>query len=74
MLVSGVVATIGYNTIPFQAYIIVAALSALLLATLLTLINLKKNNALVDNYLLWNNYLLNKVLYGIFIKEGHIEL
>ncbi len=42
MLVSGVVATIGYNSIPFQAYIIVAALSALLVATLLTLINLKK--------------------------------
>ena len=42
MLVSGVVATIGYNTIPFQAYIIVAALSALLVATLLTLINLKQ--------------------------------
>ena len=42
MLVSGVVATIGYNVIPFQAYIIVAALSALLVATLLTLINLKK--------------------------------
>ena len=43
MLVSGIVATIGYNTIPFQAYIIVAALSALLVATLLTLITLKKN-------------------------------
>jgi len=42
MMVSGIVATIGYNTIPFQAYIIVAALSALLVATLLTLINLKK--------------------------------
>jgi 4-azaleucine resistance transporter AzlC len=42
MLVSGIVATIGYNTIPFQAYIIVAALSALLVATLLTLINSKK--------------------------------
>ena len=42
MLVSGVVATVGYNIIPFQAYIIVAALSALLVATLLTLINLKK--------------------------------
>ena len=42
MLVSGVVATIGYNTIPFQAYIIVAALSALLVATLLILINLKQ--------------------------------
>jgi len=42
MLVSGIVATIGYNTIPFQAYIIVAALSGLLVATLLTLITLKK--------------------------------
>ena len=42
MLVSAVVATVGYNMIPFQAYIIVAALSALLIATLLTLINLKK--------------------------------
>ncbi len=43
MLVSGVVATIGYNIIPFQAYIIVAAISALLVATLLTLVSLKKN-------------------------------
>ena len=42
MLTSGIVATIGYNIIPFQAYIIVAALSALLVAALLTLINLKK--------------------------------
>jgi len=42
MLVSGIVATIGYNTIPFKAYIIVAALSALIVATLLTLIDLKK--------------------------------
>ena len=42
MLVSGIIATIGYNTIPFQAYIIVATLSALLVATLLTLIDLKK--------------------------------
>ena len=42
ILVSGIVATIGYNSIPFQAYIIVAALSALLVAASLTLINLKK--------------------------------
>jgi len=42
MLVSGIVATIGYNTIPFKAYIIVAALLALIVATLLTLIDLKK--------------------------------
>jgi len=42
MLVSGIVATIGYNIIPFKAYIIVAALSALIVAVLLTLIDLKK--------------------------------
>jgi 4-azaleucine resistance transporter AzlC len=38
MIVSGVFATIGYNTIPFKAYIIVAALSALTVAALLTLL------------------------------------
>ena len=42
MLVSGIVATIGYNTIPFKAYIIIATLSALSVAVLLTLIDLKK--------------------------------
>ncbi len=42
MLVSGIVATIGYNIIPFKAYIIVSAISALIVATLLTFI--KKNN------------------------------
>jgi predicted branched-subunit amino acid permease len=42
MLVSGLVATIGYNTIPFKAYIIVAAVSALIVAALLTSIDLKK--------------------------------
>ena len=43
MLVSGIVATIGYNIIPFKAYIIVAALSALFVAMLLTLSDFKKN-------------------------------
>ena len=42
MFVSGLVATIGYNIIPFKAYIIVAALTALIIATLLTLTDLKK--------------------------------
>jgi 4-azaleucine resistance transporter AzlC len=42
MLVSGIIATIGYNIIPFKAYIIVAALSALFVAALLTLIDLEK--------------------------------
>ena len=42
MLVSGIVATIGYNTVPFKAYIIVAALSALIVATIITLIDSKK--------------------------------
>ena len=43
MLVSGFVATIGYTVIPFKAYIIVAALSALIVATLLTMLNSKEN-------------------------------
>ena len=43
MFVSGIVATIGYNLIPFKAYIIVSALSALIVATLLTLSELRKN-------------------------------
>ena len=42
MSVSGIVATIGFNSIPFKAYIIVAALSALLVAALLTLMNSKE--------------------------------
>jgi len=42
MIVSGTIATLGYHSIPFKAYIIVAALSALLIATILTNINLKK--------------------------------
>ena len=42
MFVSGIVATIGYNTIPFKAYIIVAAFLALIVAALLTLIRKKK--------------------------------
>ena len=42
MFVSGIVATIGFNSIPFKAYIIVAALSALAVAALLTLINSKE--------------------------------
>jgi len=41
MLVSGLIATLGYNLIPFKAYIIAASLSALLVATLLTNLNKK---------------------------------
>ena len=36
MLVSGTIATLGYHLIPFKAYIIVAALSALLVALFIT--------------------------------------
>jgi predicted branched-subunit amino acid permease len=42
MLISGIIATIGYNTIPFKAYIIVSALSALIVASLLILTESKK--------------------------------
>jgi len=41
MLASGLIATLGYNIIPFKAYIIVASLSALLIATFLTNMKLK---------------------------------
>jgi predicted branched-subunit amino acid permease len=41
MLVSGLVATFGYNLIPFKAYIIVASLSALLVAALIANLNKK---------------------------------
>ena len=36
IIVSGSVATLGYNFIPFKAYIIVAALAGLLTAIVLT--------------------------------------
>ena len=39
-----IVATVGFNVIPFKAYIIVSALSALTVATLLTLTKIKKKN------------------------------
>ena len=42
MLVSGLVATIGFNIIPFKAYIIVAALTALTVAVLLNLTGVDK--------------------------------
>tara|TARA_B110000438_G_scaffold190718_1_gene182356 strand:- start:2834 stop:3532 length:699 start_codon:yes stop_codon:yes gene_type:complete len=43
MFVSGLVATIGYTSIPFKAYIIVSALAALIVATLLTTLKSKEN-------------------------------
>ena len=42
MMVSGLIATFGYHLIPFKAYIIVAALSALFVAAFLTNIKLSK--------------------------------
>ena len=36
ILVSGLVAIFGYNYIPYKAYVIVAAISGLLLAMILT--------------------------------------
>ena len=36
IIISGLVATLGYNYIPFKAYVIVAALTALLIAMILT--------------------------------------
>ena len=42
MIVSGLIATLGYYTIPFKAYIIVAALTSLIVATILTNFNPRK--------------------------------
>ena len=42
MSVSGLAATIGYNIVPFKAYIIVAALLALIVAAMLTLLDLEE--------------------------------
>ena len=36
IIISGLVATLGYNYIPYKAYVIVAALSGLLTAMILT--------------------------------------
>ena len=36
IIVSGFIATLGYNVIPFKAYVIVAAFIGLLSATILT--------------------------------------
>jgi predicted branched-subunit amino acid permease len=36
IIASGLIATIGYEVIPFKAYVIVAAISGLLLAMILT--------------------------------------
>ena len=42
ILISGLVATLGYNYIPYKAYVIVAALIGLFIAMILTKI-IKKN-------------------------------
>ena len=44
ILVSGVIATLGYQVIPFKAYVIVASLSGLIVAFILTKLMNKKND------------------------------
>ena len=44
IIFSGVVATLGYQIIPFKAYVIVAALSGLLIAFIITKFMVKKND------------------------------
>ena len=36
IVISGLIATLGYEIIPFKAYVIVAAISGLIIATILT--------------------------------------
>ena len=42
ILVSGIIATVGYQIIPFKAYVIVASLSGLIVAFILTKLMKKK--------------------------------
>ena len=56
ILVSGLVATLGFNYIPYKAYVIVAALTGLFVAMVLTKI-IKKYEWLGINNLLWIYYL-----------------
>ena len=44
ILVSGTIATLGYQIIPFKAYVIVASLSGLIVAFILTKLRNKKND------------------------------
>ena len=44
ILVSGTIATLGYQIIPFKAYVIVASLSGLIVAFILTKLMSKKND------------------------------
>ena len=44
ILVSGIIATLGYQVIPFKAYVIVASLSGLIVAFILTKLMNKKND------------------------------
>ena len=44
ILVSGIIATFGYQIIPFKAYVIVASLSGLIVAFILTKLMNKKND------------------------------
>ena len=44
ILVSGIIATLGYQIIPFKAYVIVASLSGLIIAFILTKLMNRKND------------------------------
>ena len=44
ILISGIIATLGYQVIPFKAYVIVASLSGLIVAFILTKLMNKKND------------------------------
>ena len=44
IIVSGFISTFGYHIIPFKAYVIVAAISSLFVAYILTKIMNKKND------------------------------
>ena len=64
IIISGLVATFGYNYIPFKAYVIVAALAGLFTAMILTRKIKSMSNCI--NFILWIDYLFNKVFHDSF--------
>ena len=71
IITSGLVATLGFNYIPYKAYVIIAALIGLFVAMILT--KMMKNNEWLDiNYLLWIDYFFYKVFNDSSFKKRNV--
>ena len=72
IIISGLVATFGFNYIPYKAYVIVAGLTALIVAAILTKF-IKSNEYLVFNNFLWLNHLSYKIFDDCFLKKRNVQ-